>query len=91
MVETANKYYDENEPWKQVKENEEAFINTIYTCSTIIANLSNLFEPIMPETTSKIREYLELQQPSWNYIELNNEIDLKNKEIKPLFERLKLE
>ena len=90
LVETANKYYDENEPWKQIKENENAFIDTIYTCSTIIANLSNLFEPIMPEATSKIREYLELKEPSWNYIELNNEIDLTNKEIKPLFERLKL-
>ena len=89
LVETANKYYDEQEPWKQIKENEQAFQNTIFTCSTIIANLSNLFEPIMPETTEKIREYLEVPDPTWAPIYLEKEIDLSHKDIQPLFERLK--
>ena len=89
LVEIANKYYDEQEPWKQVKEDEDSFKNTIFTCSNIIANLSNLFEPIMPETTAKIREYLELDEPSWRPIYLNKEIDLTSKNIEPLFERIK--
>ena len=29
----------------------------IYTCSVIIANLSNLFEMVMPTACSKIRKY----------------------------------
>ena len=89
LVETANKYYDEQEPWKQIKENEQAFQNTIFTCSTIIANLSNLFEPIMPGTAEKIRKYLELPEPNWKPIYLKKEIDLSHKDIQPLFERLK--
>lgn len=89
LVEVANKYYDTREPWKQVKENEEEFNNTIFTCSNIIANLSNLFEPIMPETTKKIREYLEIEEPSWQPIYLEKEIDLTTKEIQALFERIK--
>lgn len=88
LVEIANKYYDTQEPWKQRKEDEEGFKNTIFTCSNIIANLSNLFEPIMPGTCSKIREYLELGSPEWKPIFLDKEIDLSNKNIEPLFERL---
>ena len=91
LVEMANKYYDSQEPWKQRKEDEEGFKNTIFTCSNIIANLSNLFEPIMPGTTAKIREYLELDEPSWKPVFINKDIDLSNKAIEPLFERLKLE
>ena len=89
LVEKANKYYDIQEPWKQIKENEEAFNNTIFTCANIIANLSNLFSPIMPTTTDKIREYLELPEAKWEPIYLENEIDLTNKNIEPLFERIK--
>lgn len=89
LVENANKYYDSQEPWKQVKENEQEFIDTIFTCSNIIANLSNLFEPIMPATTNKIRKYLDLENPTWKPIYLDKEIDLTNKNIEALFERIK--
>lgn len=89
LVEVANKYYDSQEPWKQIKENEEEFINTIFTCSNIIANLSNLFEPIMPATTSKIRKYLELDTPVWKPIYIKNEISISDKNIEALFERIK--
>ena len=89
LVEKANKYYDTQEPWKQIKENEEAFNNTIYTCANIIANLSNLFNPIMPATTDKIKEYLELPEAKWEPIYLEKDIDLTNKNIEPLFERIK--
>ena len=91
FVELANKYYDTQEPWKQRKQNEEAFYCTIFTCANIIANLSNLFEPIMPETCDKIRRYLDLNEASWKPVFLDKEIDLTGKEIDPLFERLKLE
>ena len=58
LVEYANKYYDEAKPWIQKKEDIDGFNNTIYTCSVIIANLSNLFEPFMPKSCEKIRKYL---------------------------------
>ena len=89
LVETANKYYDSQEPWKQIKENEQEFVNTIFTCSNIIANLSNLFEPIMPETTQKIRNYLDLEKPIWKPIYLDKEINVSDKNIEALFERIK--
>ena len=61
LVELGNKFYDEKEPWIAKKENIEEFNNIIYTCTVIIANLSNLFEMVMPTACKKIREYLKIE------------------------------
>mgnify|MGYP003305718366 CR=1 FL=1 len=67
----ANKYYDERQPWVQKKEDIEGFKDTIYTCAVIIANLSNLFEPFMPKSCEKIREFLSLDKtPVWKEIQV---------------------
>ena len=87
LVETANKYYDERQPWIQKKESIEDFNDTIYTCAVIIANLSNLFEPFMPNASKKIREYLNLdEQGCWDIIKVDGGIKLNN--IEPLFNRI---
>lgn len=86
LVEYANKYYDEQKPWVQKKEDIEGFNNTMYTCATIIANLSNLFEPFMPFACEKIRKYLNIEEAKWELVELNDEIKLDN--IEPLFIRI---
>jgi methionyl-tRNA synthetase len=86
LVENANKYYDEQRPWIQKKEDINGFNNTIYTCTNIIANLSNLFEPFMPKSCKKIREYLKIDKPCWNKINLTEEVNLEN--IEPLFNRI---
>ena len=89
LVEFANKYYDEKEPWKQRKEDIEEFNETIFNCANIIANLANLYAPIMPDACSKIKKYLKLEDAKWEPIFIEKEIILEN--IEPLFERLKLE
>ena len=86
LIEIGNKYYDERKPWVQKKENIKEFNNTIYTCANVIANLSNLFEPIMPETAGKLREYLKIEEPSWKQIQIKEGISLKN--IEMLFDRI---
>ncbi|MFQ7074903.1 MAG: hypothetical protein ACLRQZ_00690 [Clostridia bacterium] len=82
----GNKYYDERKPWIQKRENIEEFNNTIYTCTNIIANLSNLIEPIMPQTSKRLREYLKIERPLWKQIQIKEKISLGNIEI--LFERI---
>ena len=89
LVEFANKYYDEKEPWKQRKEDIQGFNRTIFNCANIIVNLANLYEPIMPDACSKIRKYLKLDEGKWEPIFIKNEIKLEN--IEPLFSRLILE
>lgn len=87
LVERGNKYYEEQQPWIQQKESIEKFNNTIYTCSNIIANLSNLYEPFMPKSSKKVRELLNIDKCSWNYIEAQKNLKLNG--IEPIFERIK--
>ena len=86
LIEIGNKYYDERKPWIQKKENIEDFNNTIYTCANVIANLSNLLEPIMPEAANKLRKYLKIEKPLWKPIQIKENISLENVEI--LFDRI---
>ena len=87
LVEFANRYYDEQQPWVQKKEDEKAFNDTIYNCTYIIANLSNLFEPFMPASCVQIRKYLNLDdKASWEEIDIKADIKLDN--IEPLFIRI---
>lgn len=86
LIENGNKYYDERKPWLQRNDNVEEFNNTIYTCANVIANLSNLLEPIMPETSKKLREYLKIKQSSWEPIQIKGDISLES--VEPLFNRI---
>lgn len=86
LVELTNKFYDTKEPWIAKKNNIENFNNIIYTCSTVIANLSNLFEPIIPGACAKLRTYLKIKEPSWEFITVKPNLKLEN--IEPLFKRI---
>lgn len=87
LIEQGNKFFDEQKPWVQAKENIDEFNNTIFTCAYLIANLSNLTEPFMPKTAKKIREILNLNEtPTWNPINVTPGIELNITE--PLFTRI---
>ena len=87
LVEFGNKYYDEKKPWILYKENIEKFNKVIYNCTYIIANLANLFEPIMPDTSKKIAEYLNIDIKEWKPIKIRENVELEN--INPIFEKIK--
>ena len=86
LVEIGNKFYDEKQPWIAKKENIDEFNNIIYTCSVVIANLANLFAPVMPKKKKKIRDYLKLNEASWNFVLVEKGLKLDN--IEPLFTRI---
>ena len=85
LVEEGNKYYDSRKPWEQINNDEAEFNDTIYTCINLIANLSNLYEPFMPNSSRKIREYLGLEKGIWQKVIINP--NTKIADVKPLFAR----
>ena len=87
LVEFGNKYYDEKKPWILFKENIDEFYNVIYNCTNIIANLANLFEPVVPEASNKLKKYLDINLDKWENIIIEKNIKLS--EIEPLFEKIK--
>jgi methionyl-tRNA synthetase len=87
LVEFANKYYDDEKPWVLFKEDKAKFDKVMYNCVNLIANLANLFEPVMPETSSKIKKYLNIDTNKWEKITVKDTVNLND--IPPLFERIK--
>ena len=82
----GNKYYDERQPWIQVKEDINAFNETTYTCVYIIANLSNLLNPFIPSSADKIKNMLSLEPFKWEEYKLNGDMKVNNIEL--LFNRI---
>ena len=80
-VNLANKYYDSREPWKQVKENISDFNDTTYTCLYMIANLSNLIEPVLPNASTKIKRMLNLNPYKWEEEMISGDYKLADVEI----------
>ena len=81
FLDEANKYYDEQKPWVQFKEDMKKFNAIMYTCVNMIANISNIIEPFMPESAAKIRKYLSVEKATWNYIEAKPNLPLNNIEV----------
>ncbi len=63
----GNKYFQENEPWRLVKENAEAASFVLRTLLVLIKDLGILVSPFMPETGARILGYLGLDGLFWNY------------------------
>ncbi len=51
----ANKYFNDEEPWKTIKTNPEQTAKTMFVCTNIVYNLSILFAPILPLTSKQIQ------------------------------------
>lgn len=85
MIRKANKMFDEFEPWVKVKKDKIECGKDLYVCVQLIANLSNLLEPFMPESSFKIRSFIGLNEATWSYVEIKSgEID----DISILFEKI---
>ncbi|GIO40157.1 methionine--tRNA ligase 1 [Paenibacillus antibioticophila] len=85
-VRQANKYFDEQKPWVQIKEDREVCGRTLYSCVQLIANLANLLEPFIPFSCEKIRTFLTLEKPSWQLIFVPAGLQVQKLEL--LFERI---
>lgn len=84
-VRRANKFFDENEPWKARTADEAACRNTLYQCVQIIANLAVILAPFLPFSSDKVCKWLNISS-DWSYKEVKPGYVLP--EIQILFERL---
>ncbi len=70
VARTANKYFNDSEPWKTLKTNPQQSANTIHISLQIIRTLAILFSPIIPFSSEKIWKMLGMQKSiydeQWN-------------------------
>ena len=85
VIRKANKYFDEQEPWKTRTSDESACKNTLYNCVQIIVNLSILLAPFLPFSSEKICGWLDISD-EWAFKTVSSGYRLP--EIQILFERL---
>jgi methionyl-tRNA synthetase len=58
VARAANRYLDEQAPWKQIKVDREAAGTTLYVMIQILSGLRILFCPYLPFSSQKLHEYL---------------------------------
>ncbi|WP_022763248.1 methionine--tRNA ligase [Butyrivibrio sp. AD3002] len=85
VVRKANKYFDEQEPWKTRTSDEAACRNTLYQCVQIIANLAVVLAPFLPFSSDKVCSWLGINT-DWEFKVIPSGYRLP--EISILFERL---
>ena len=88
FVRLSNKYFDEQEPWKKIKEDPEVCKNILYTCVQVVANLSQLLSPFLPFSSRQVKAWLDIDEFKWTYVQISPK---KIEEVKPLFERIDLD
>ncbi|RLI01518.1 methionine--tRNA ligase [Candidatus Bathyarchaeota archaeon] len=93
LARLANKYINDKEPWKIVKENPEKAASTLWVATQIVKALAIFLQPIIPQTSNKIWETLGLKDKSiqqWNGIIEKIKAGHKINKPKPLFKKVTL-
>ena len=89
---SANKYFNDLQPWALKKTNIERMNTILFTIVTQIKNISILLSPIIPLSSEKILDIMNLENDEKKLISINNtdifKHDLKFKKISILFKKI---
>lgn len=72
VAKKGNQYFQENEPWKTVKEDKGKAGTSLYVLANLAKDLAVLIEPFMPDTAKSIKNQLMLDSVNWE--DLGNDI-----------------
>lgn len=62
IARAANKYFNDEEPWKTLKSDPDKCAKTLYVCVQLIHSLAVLCAPVLPYTSEKIFNMLGIKQ-----------------------------
>lgn len=65
LARLGNKYLADTEPWKQIKENPKRVDTILNIALQVVANLSIVGEPFLPNTSKKIIQLIGIDQLNW--------------------------
>jgi methionyl-tRNA synthetase len=67
LVRDANKYFNDTEPWKLVKEDKQKCAAVINTCLQLCHSFAILFEPVLPFTSEKLLKMLGVGRENFSW------------------------
>lgn len=85
LVRFSNKYFDEQQPWKQIKDDSESCKQTLANCVYLIANLAHILTPYLPFSSKKVGEMINTTGTEWRAFFVTSQHLSK---VEPLFERI---
>lgn len=68
LARAGNKYFNDSEPWVNIKSNKEQCSTTINICLQTIYTLAEVFAPVIPFSSEKIFGMLNVSPGMWNDI-----------------------
>lgn len=75
VARASNKYFNDEEPWKSIKQDKERADKTLFVCSQLIRTLAIIFAPITPYTSKKIYRIIDIEARTG---EVNESIESQN-------------
>jgi methionyl-tRNA synthetase len=80
-VRFANKYFNDSEPWKVLKEEKEKCANIINNCLQICYSIAILISPILPFTSERILKILNCDKTNFEWSKIGDIILKDNTEL----------
>jgi methionyl-tRNA synthetase len=69
LAQEANRYLDEQAPWKSIKGEREASAKSTYTVLSVLATLKTVFYPFLPFSSQRLHSFLgfdgSVEEPGW--------------------------
>ncbi|MDG2416179.1 MAG: methionine--tRNA ligase, partial [Pelagibacterales bacterium] len=89
LISEANKFFNDKKPWDLKKNDEDQYKNVLFVTANLIKQIGILIYPVMPDTSEKILEILNINEEN-NFLSINNVTlsGVKLNEISPLFPRI---
>ena len=90
LINISNKYFNECEPWKIVKTDMSRFNKILFTTAELIKIIAIYTFPIMPQTSEKIFNFLNIDKKNLNadYLKIEQSKNYKLNTIEALFPRI---
>jgi methionyl-tRNA synthetase len=66
LARAANKYFNDEEPWKTIKADPEQCAKTLFICIQLVRTLSLAFAPIIPNAAARMNKILNIGQFAGN-------------------------
>jgi methionyl-tRNA synthetase len=71
-VRDANKYFNDSEPWKAIKEDKKRCGTIINVCLQLVHSFAILFNPITPFASEKMLKILNIDKPVFSWESISN-------------------
>ncbi|MEH6939859.1 methionine--tRNA ligase [Bacillus sp. JJ664] len=86
LIRFSNKYFDEQQPWKQIKEDSESCKKSLANCIYLIANLAQILTPFLPFSSRKVHDMINTTTVTeWSPFLVTSQY---LSDVEPLFERI---